>query len=52
MVPWEVLDTKSAKKKSKKGSINGKRIMKIENSGGFFNFFSPPQVPDNDEESD
>ena len=34
----------------KKGSKNTKPITKTETCESFFNFFSPPQVPDDDEE--
>ncbi|KAM3299561.1 hypothetical protein ACQJBY_040851 [Aegilops geniculata] len=50
--PGKSLTQKVLKKKPKKGSKNTKPITKIENCESFFNFFSPPQVPDDDEEID
>uniref|UniRef100_A0ACD5T7Z1 Uncharacterized protein n=1 Tax=Avena sativa TaxID=4498 RepID=A0ACD5T7Z1_AVESA len=50
--PGKCLTQKVLKKKPKKGSKNAKPITKIENCESFFNFFSPPQVPDDDEEID
>ncbi|CAM0954251.1 unnamed protein product [Alopecurus aequalis] len=50
--PGKCLTQKVLKKKPKKGSKNAKPITKIENCDSFFNFFSPPQVPDDDEEID
>ncbi|KAI3688935.1 hypothetical protein L2E82_46881 [Cichorium intybus] len=38
------------KKKPKKGSKNAKPITKTENCESFFNFFSPPQVPEDDDD--
>ena len=43
---------KVLKKKPRKGSKNTKPITKTEDCDSFFNFFSPPQVPDDDEEID
>ena len=43
---------KLLKKKPKKGSKNAKPITKTEDCESFFNFFSPPQVPDDDEDID
>ncbi|XP_020979718.1 nucleosome assembly protein 1;3-like, partial [Arachis ipaensis] len=40
------------KKKPKKGSKNAKPITKTENCESFFNFFNPPQVPEDDEDID
>jgi hypothetical protein len=50
--PGKCLTQKVLKKKPKKGSKNTKPITKIENCESFFNFFSPPQVPDDEEEID
>jgi len=46
------LTQKLLKKKPKKGSKNAKPITKTEDCESFFNFFSPPQVPDDDEDID
>ncbi|CAN1291022.1 Nucleosome assembly protein 1;2 [Linum perenne] len=46
------LTQKIMKKKPKKGSKNAKPITKTEDCESFFNFFSPPQVPEDDEELD
>jgi nucleosome assembly protein 1-like 1 len=46
------LTQKVLKKKPRKGSKNTKPITKTEDCESFFNFFSPPQVPDDDEEID
>ncbi|KAK8936373.1 hypothetical protein KSP39_PZI013710 [Platanthera zijinensis] len=46
------LTQKVLKKKPKKGSKNTKPITKTETCESFFNFFSPPQVPEDDEEID
>lgn len=43
---------KLMKKKPKKGAKNAKPVTKTEQCESFFNFFSPPQVPDDDEELD
>ena len=43
---------KLLKKKPKKGSKNAKPITKTENCESFFNFFNPPQVPEEDEDID
>lgn len=43
---------KILKKKPKKGSKNAKPITKTEQCDSFFNFFSPPQVPEEDEDID
>jgi nucleosome assembly protein 1-like 1 len=40
------------KKKPRKGSKNTKPMTKTEDCESFFNFFSPPQVPDDEEEID
>ncbi|XP_020698757.1 nucleosome assembly protein 1;2 isoform X1 [Dendrobium catenatum] len=48
--PGKCLTQKILKKKPKKGSKNTKPITKTETCESFFNFFSPPQVPDDDEE--
>ncbi|XP_078428924.1 nucleosome assembly protein 1;2-like [Wolffia australiana] len=46
------LTQKILKKKPKKGSRNAKPITKTEVCESFFNFFSPPQVPDDDDDLD
>ncbi|KAF3621704.1 hypothetical protein FXO38_31708 [Capsicum annuum] len=46
------LTQKILKKKPKKGSKNAKPIIKTEQCESFFNFFSPPQVPDDEEDID
>jgi len=50
--PGKCLTQKVLKKKPRKGSKNTKPITKTEDCDSFFNFFSPPQVPDDDEEID
>ncbi|KAG6662005.1 nucleosome assembly protein 1;2-like [Carya illinoinensis] len=50
--PGKCLTQKLLKKKPKKGSKNAKPITKTENCESFFNFFSPPQVPEDDEDID
>ncbi|XP_021910964.1 nucleosome assembly protein 1;3-like, partial [Carica papaya] len=50
--PGKCLTQKILKKKPKKGSKNAKPITKTEDCESFFNFFSPPQVPDEDEDID
>jgi nucleosome assembly protein 1-like 1 len=44
------LTQKLLKKKPKKGSKNAKPITETEISESFFHFFSPPQVPEDDED--
>ncbi|XP_038986967.1 nucleosome assembly protein 1;2-like isoform X2 [Phoenix dactylifera] len=51
-LPGKCLTQKLLKKKPKKGSKNAKPITKTEECVSFFNFFSPPQVPDDDEDID
>ncbi|KAG1367561.1 putative nucleosome assembly protein 1-like 2 [Cocos nucifera] len=46
------LTQKVLKKKPRKGSKNTKPITKTENCDSFFNFFTPPQIPDDDDEID
>ncbi|CAL2274659.1 unnamed protein product [Prunus armeniaca] len=48
--PAKCLTQKLLKKKPKKGSKNAKPITRTENCESFFNFFSPPQVPEDDED--
>ncbi|KAM0843597.1 hypothetical protein ACQ4PT_057621 [Festuca glaucescens] len=48
--PGKCLTRKVLKKKAEKGSKNTKPNTKTETCESFFNFFSPPQVPDDDEE--
>ncbi|CDP03149.1 unnamed protein product [Coffea canephora] len=50
--PGKCLTQKILKKKPKKGSKNAKPITKTEQCESFFNFFSPPQVPEDDEDID
>ncbi|CAA7408786.1 unnamed protein product [Spirodela intermedia] len=50
--PGKCLTQKILKKKPKKGSKNAKPITKTEICDSFFNFFSPPQVPDDEDELD
>lgn len=54
-IDWHIgknLTQKLMKKKPKKGAKNAKPVTKTEQCESFFNFFSPPQVPDDDEELD
>ncbi|KAK1422527.1 hypothetical protein QVD17_25706 [Tagetes erecta] len=51
-LPGKCLTQKILKKKPKKGSKNAKPITKTENCDSFFNFFSPPQVPEDEDEID
>ncbi|XP_010526393.1 PREDICTED: nucleosome assembly protein 1;2-like [Tarenaya hassleriana] len=50
--PGKCLTQKILKKKPKKGSKNAKPITKTEDCESFFNFFNPPQVPDDEEDLD
>ncbi|KAG0512798.1 hypothetical protein BDA96_10G045300 [Sorghum bicolor] len=50
--PGKNLTQKILKKKPKKGSKNTKPITKTEDCESFFNFFNPPQVPEDDEDID
>lgn len=50
--PGKCLTHKILKKKPKKGSKNAKPITKTENCDSFFNFFSPPEVPEDDDDLD
>ncbi|KAL6129760.1 hypothetical protein ACLB2K_073109 [Fragaria x ananassa] len=50
--PGKCLTQKILKKKPKKGTKNSKPITKTEDCESFFNFFSPPQVPKEDEDID
>ncbi|KAL3825297.1 hypothetical protein ACJIZ3_021326 [Penstemon smallii] len=50
--PGKCLTQKVLKKKPKKGSKNAKPITKTEQCESFFNFFSPPQVPEEDDDID
>lgn len=43
------LTQKVLKKKPKKGAKNTKPVTKTEQCESFFNFFNPPQVPDDDD---
>ncbi|PWA69211.1 nucleosome assembly protein 1,4 [Artemisia annua] len=49
-LPGKCLTQKILKRKPKKGSKNAKPITKTEDCESFFNFFSPPEVPDDAEE--
>ncbi|KAI3727331.1 hypothetical protein L1987_67144 [Smallanthus sonchifolius] len=51
-LPGKCLTQKILKKKPKKGSKNAKPITKTENCESFFNFFNPPQVPEDDDDID
>lgn len=50
--PGKSLTQKLLKKKPRKGSKNAKPITKTENCESFFNFFNPPQVPEDDDDID
>ncbi|MCD9642817.1 Nucleosome assembly protein 1;3, partial [Datura stramonium] len=50
--PGKCLTQKILKKKPKTGSKNAKPIAKTEQCESFFNFFSPPQVPEDEEDID
>ncbi|XP_031486362.1 nucleosome assembly protein 1;3-like [Nymphaea colorata] len=50
--PGKTLTQKILKKKPKKGSKNAKPITKTEDCESFFNFFSPPEVPEDDDDID
>ncbi|XP_022715144.1 nucleosome assembly protein 1;4-like [Durio zibethinus] len=50
--PGKCLTQKVLKKKPKKGSRSVKPIIKTENCESFFNFFNPPQIPDDDYDID
>ncbi|XP_059633130.1 nucleosome assembly protein 1;2-like [Cornus florida] len=47
--PGKCLTEKLLKKKPKKGLKNAKPITRTEKCESFFNFFSPPEVPEDDE---
>ncbi|XP_054780837.1 nucleosome assembly protein 1;4-like [Prosopis cineraria] len=47
--PGKNLTQKILKKKPKKGSKNAKPITKTEQCDSFFNFFNPPQIPEEDD---
>ncbi|KAM7512996.1 hypothetical protein LguiB_011871 [Lonicera macranthoides] len=51
-LPGKSLTQKILKRKPKKGSKNAKPITKTEQCESFFNFFNPPQVPEDDEDID
>ncbi|XP_073226561.1 nucleosome assembly protein 1;3-like isoform X3 [Cicer arietinum] len=51
-LPGKCLTQKILKKKPKKGSKNAKPIIKTETCESFFNFFNPPEVPEDDEDID
>ncbi|XP_020585057.1 nucleosome assembly protein 1;1-like isoform X2 [Phalaenopsis equestris] len=50
--PGKCLTQKVLKKKPKKGSKKTKPVTKTEVCESFFNFFSPPKVPEDDDELD
>lgn len=50
--PGKSLTHKVLKKKPKKGSKNSNPITKTEKCDSFFNFFNPPQVPEDDDDLD
>ncbi|NP_001280913.1 nucleosome assembly protein 1-1 [Malus domestica] len=50
--PGKCLTQKLLKKKPRKGSKNAKPVTKTEDCASFFNFFSPPEVPKEDEDLD
>lgn len=50
--PGKILTEKVLKKKPKKGSKNPKPIIKTEKCDSFFNFFSPPEIPEEDDDID
>ena len=52
MVSGKKCDTKAYEQEAKEGSKNAKPVTHMEQCERFFNFFSPPQVPDDDEELD
>lgn len=47
--PGKNMTQKVMKKKPKKGAKNTKLVTKTEQCDSFFNFFSPPQVPEDDD---
>lgn len=47
--PGKSLTQKILKKKPRKGSKNSKPMTKTEDCESFFNFFNPPEIPDNDD---
>lgn len=51
-LPGKCLTQKVLKKKPRKGSKNTKPITKTETCESFFNFFNPPQVPEDEEDID
>ncbi|XP_042506720.1 nucleosome assembly protein 1;4-like [Macadamia integrifolia] len=51
-LPGKSLTQKVLKKKPRKGSKNAKPITKTETCESFFNFFSPPQVPEDEDDID
>nr|GMD55777.1 nucleosome assembly protein 1;2 [Ipomoea batatas] len=50
--PGKCLTQKILKKKPKKGSKNAKPVTKTEQCDSFFNFFSPPEVPEDEDDID
>ncbi|GMY34607.1 nucleosome assembly protein 1;4-like [Fagus crenata] len=50
--PGKSLTQKILKKKPRKGTKNAKPITKTEDCPSFFNFFNPPQVPEEDDDLD
>ena len=52
MVSRKKFDTKAYEQEAKEGSQHAKPVIEMEQCESFFNFFSPPQVLDDDEELD
>lgn len=50
--PGKKLTEKVMRKKLKKGAKSGKTVTRVEQCASFFNFFKPPQIPDDDEDLD
>ncbi|KAG6665113.1 hypothetical protein CIPAW_02G139300 [Carya illinoinensis] len=50
--PGKSLRQKILKKKPRKGWKKAKPTTKTENCGSFFNFFNPPQIPEDDDDLD
>ena len=50
MVSEKKCDTKAYEQEAKEGSQNAKPMTQMEQCEIFFNFFSPPQVLDDDKE--
>ena len=50
--PGKNLTVRVVKRKAKKGGKNAKMVTKTEPCDSFFNFFSPPVIPTEDDEMD